>query len=55
MTGHPGISDRDIERVDPDGTRRPDRDRLVVEAPLEVRCGGQIDAHAPTLTHDRFT
>ncbi len=41
MTGEPGISERDIERVEPDGTRRGERDRLVVEAPLEVRCGGQ--------------
>lgn len=34
------MQDRGVERVDLDGARQPVADRLVVEAPLELRAGG---------------
>lgn len=40
MPDHPAITERDIERLEGDARHR-DRDRLVVEAPLELRAGGE--------------
>lgn len=54
MQEGPAIRERRVQRVDRDGTRAWDADRLVVEAPLELRAGGQaLLTVMRTPGHDR--